>query len=136
MPQDPEIRNLQVEIFISTKPRQNRMEVGWFREHSSFFQNRRVGPTLITRFSVYYTIYIYIYILDRTCCFQQQRLQCIMQNCRKASLHQICHHCLAICPEFCLEICPDFVQIWTILPKFEQFCPKFGQIWPNLKNFA
>ena len=75
-------------------------------------------------------IYIYIYILDRTCCFQQQRLQCIMQNCRKASLHQICHHCLAICPEFCLEICQEFwsnldnfVQICHILPKFEQFCP-------------
>ena len=97
-------------------------------------------------------IYIYIYILDRTCCFQQQRLQCIMQNCRKASLHQICHHCLAICPEFCLEICQEFcpnlsnfAQIWKILSKFEQFClilPNFEQfcprllIWPNLAEFG
>ena len=52
MPRDPEIRNLQVEIYISTKRRQNPMEFRWFRDRFSIFQKRRVGPTLITRFSV------------------------------------------------------------------------------------
>ena len=63
-PRDPKIRNLQVEIYISTKRRQNPMEFRWFRDRFSIFQKRRVGPTLITSISVYIYIYIYIYILD------------------------------------------------------------------------
>ena len=51
-PRDPKIRNLQFEIFISTKRRQNLMEFRWFRDRFSIFQKRRVGPTLISRFSV------------------------------------------------------------------------------------
>ena len=73
-PRDPTIQNLQAEIYISTKRRQNPMEFRWFREHSSIFQKRRVGPTLITRFSVCIFIhlhthihtYIYIYLYTHT----------------------------------------------------------------------
>ena len=61
-PRDPTIRNLQVEIYISTKRRQNPMEFRRFRDRFSIFQKRRVGPTLITRFSVYIYIYIYVYV--------------------------------------------------------------------------
>ena len=50
--QDPKIRNLQVEICISTKRHQNQTEFWWFRMLFSFFKKRRVGPTPISRFSV------------------------------------------------------------------------------------
>ena len=66
MPRDPEIRNLQVKIYISTKRRQNLIEFRWFRDRFSIFQKRHVGPTLITRFSVYIYIYVYIYMYTHT----------------------------------------------------------------------
>ena len=52
MPQDPKIRNLRGEICMSTKRRQNPMEFGWFCDHFSFCQKHRIGPNLISRFSV------------------------------------------------------------------------------------
>ena len=58
MPRDPKIQNLQVEIYISTKRRQNPMEFRWFRDRFLIFQKCRVGPTLITRLIVYIFIYI------------------------------------------------------------------------------
>ena len=61
-PRDPKNFNLQVEIYISTKRRQNPMEFRWFRDRFSFFRKRRVGPTPISRFSAYMCVCIYIYI--------------------------------------------------------------------------
>ena len=64
MPRNPEIQILQVEIYISTKRHQNPMEFRWFRDLFWFFQKRRVGPTLISRFNVC----VYIYCLEREIC--------------------------------------------------------------------
>ena len=39
-PRDPKIRNLQVEIYISTERRWNPTECWWFRKHVLFFRKR------------------------------------------------------------------------------------------------
>ena len=72
-PRDPKIQNPQVEIYISTKRRQNPMDLWWFRDRCSFFQKRRVGPTLISRLSVYIYIYVYVHVYIHTIPWNKRR---------------------------------------------------------------